>query len=168
MNRLLLALVAVAILGGLAYVGVTGPQLPPVVATHFGRGGMADGWMPRSGYVGFALGLTLLLPLIVLAGTAWLPGRFPRGVNLPHRELWLAPAHRAATIGTLRRYGSIMALASALFAIALHAFVLAANARSPARLDEPAFLVLLGAYAAVMIGGAIGMTARFRRPPGTG
>ena len=91
MLRLSSWLLVALVLGGLAFVGMTATQLPPIVATHFGAGGVADGWMSRDGYTIFAMLLTLLLPLVVFASVGWLPYRFERFVNLPHRDVWLAP-----------------------------------------------------------------------------
>jgi len=104
------------VLGGLAFVGMTATQLPPIVATHFGAGGVADGWMSRDGYTIFAMLLTVLLPLVVFASVGWLPYRCERFVNLPHRDVWLAPPHRAATLAWLRGFGVGLALLMALLA----------------------------------------------------
>jgi uncharacterized membrane protein len=165
MLRLASWLLVALVLGGLAFVGMTAAQLPPTVATHFGAGGVANGWMSRDGYTIFAMLLTLLLPLVVFASVGWLPHRFERFVNLPHRDAWLGPAHRAATQAWLRAFGVGLALLMALLAIGLHAAILAAHARSPPRLDEPAFIAGLVVFVAVVVGAAIAMQMRFRRPP---
>ena len=165
MLRLASWLLVALVLGGLAFVGMTATQLPPTVATHFGAGGVANGWMSRGGYTVFAMLLTLMLPLVVFASVGWLPYRFERFVNLPHRDAWLGAAHRAATLAWLRAFGVGLALLMALLAIGLHAAILAAHAQSPPRLDEPVFIAGLLVFVAAVVGAVIAMQMRFRRPP---
>jgi len=165
MARLASWLVVGVVLCGLAFVAATSGALPLRVATHFGHGGAANGWMTREGYTWFALAFALLLPLVVMASIGFLPARFPKFVNLPHREHWLAPPRREATLAWLRGFGAAMGLATALFAIGVHALILDANARTPARLDETAFFGVLAAFVLAMVGGAIAMYAKFRRVP---
>ena len=165
MFRLASWLLVALVLGGLAFIGMTATQLPPIVATHFGAGGAANGWMSRDGYTTFALLLTVLLPLVVFASVGWLPYRFERFVNLPHRDVWLGPAHRAETLAWLRAFGVGFALLMALLAIGLHAAILAAHAQSPPQLHEPAFIAGLVAFVAAVVGAVIAMQMRFRRLP---
>ena len=165
MFRLASWLLVALVLGGLAFIGMTATQLPPIVATHIGAGGAANGWMSRDGYTTFALLLTVLLPLVVFASVGWLPYRFERFVNLPHRDVWLGPAHRAETLAWLRAFGVGFALLMALLAIGLHAAILAAHAQSPPQLHEPAFIAGLVAFVAAVVGAVIAMQMRFRRLP---
>jgi uncharacterized membrane protein len=165
MFRLASWLLVALVLGGLAFIGMTATQLPPIVATHFGAGGAANGWMSRDGYTIFALLLTILLPLVVCASVGWLPYRFERFPNLPHRDVWLGPARRAETVAWLRAFGVGLALLMALLAIGLHAAILAAHAQSPPRLHEPAFIAGLMAFVATVVGAVIAMQMRFQRLP---
>jgi hypothetical protein len=158
---LLVALVAC----GLAFIVMTAGALPPRVATHFGGGGGANGWMPREGYAWFALGFQLLLPAGLYFGIGWMPARFDRFTNLPHRDYWLAPARRASTLRWLRGFGAGMACAGSLLATGVHMAILDANARTPPRLDEPAFIAGMVAFVAVVIGSVIVMNVRFRSVP---
>jgi hypothetical protein len=121
--------------------------------------------MTREGYTWFAIAFTLLLPLVVMASIGFLPARFPKSVNLPHREHWLAPQRREATLAWLRGFGAAMGLATALFAIGVHALILDANSRAPARLDETAFFAALAALVLAMAAGGIALYAKFRRVP---
>lgn len=162
MARLASWLVAGVALCGVAFVAATSGALPPRVATHFGHGGAANGWMTREGYTWFAIAFALLLPAVVMASVGFLPALFPKAVNLPNREVWLAPPRREATLAWLRGFGAAMGLATALFAIGVHALILEANARTPARLDEPLFIGLLVALVAAMVAGTIALYAKFR------
>jgi hypothetical protein len=164
MGRFAVWLLPALILCGVTFVGVTTGTLPPRVATHFASGGMANGWMPRDGYLWFALVLQLL-PLGLFLGIGWLPVRFDRFTNLPHRDYWLAPARREATAAWLRGMGASLACAMALLLIGLHAAILDANARMPPRLDEPLFIAGLVTFVAVVIAGVIAMHVKFRNVP---
>jgi len=150
---------------GLAFVLSTSAGLPEQVATHFGPGGQANGWMSRDGYRLLALALVLGLPLTMLGVTVWAPRLSGSFVKLPHREYWLAPERLEATRATLRAFGAAMAVLGALFAIGLHAAVLAANATSPPRLDEAPFLAGIGAFVAATVALVVAMNVRFRRLP---
>jgi hypothetical protein len=55
----------------------TSASLPARVATHFGRGGYANGWMTHDGYLMFILAFTVLLPLSVVM----LVGVLPRAIG---------------------------------------------------------------------------------------
>lgn len=78
------------------------PHTPEVMASHWGAGGVADGWMDRSSFfgvftlVGVGSALSVALP-------GFLIHRFPdRLVNIPHREHWLSPERREATLADMR------------------------------------------------------------------
>jgi uncharacterized membrane protein len=163
MARLASWLVVAVVTLGAVFVAATSGQLPERVATHFGPGGVANGWMPRVTYVALTLAFAVLLPLIVAGAVGWLPARFERFLNVPHRDHWLAPARREQTLATLQGYGAVMAIATALMAVGAHAAVLAANRHSPPRLDEPIFLAGLGVLVAVILGCVVAMHRRFRR-----
>ena len=51
-------------------VWTTSAQLPARVASHFGRGGYANGFMSHDAYVLFMLAMTTILPLVVVARSA--------------------------------------------------------------------------------------------------
>jgi uncharacterized membrane protein len=148
---------------GLVFVLATAGQLPERVATHFGPGGIANGWMTRDGYRLLAMALVVLLPLSSLAVTTWI-SRDPRRITrLPHRDFWLAPERREETMATLRGFGGIVGVLGALFAIGLHVGILSANAKSPPRLDEPMFIAGTVLFGAATLIAVVGLRLRFRR-----
>ncbi|MGZ6375538.1 MAG: DUF1648 domain-containing protein, partial [Ktedonobacterales bacterium] len=68
------------------FVWLTSASLPPVVASHFGASGVANGFMSRSVYLGFMLAVVVLVPtLVALSGqlARLLPASL---VNLPNRQ----------------------------------------------------------------------------------
>lgn len=149
---------------GATFVWHTSASLPPVVASHFGSNGAADGFMPRDTYVAMMLVIAVGLPLLI----AFLPGalasRGGKNLNIPHREYWLAPERRENTITFLRLHGQWFAAALALFLGHVHWLVVQANMLRPPQLSTfgmvaglVAFFVFLGSWLVVLF-------ARFRRP----
>jgi uncharacterized membrane protein len=163
MARLASWLAVALVLFGVAFVAATSGALPLKVATHFGRGGVPNGWMTREGYTWFALAFTSLLPLVVFGAIGWLPQRFPRLANLPHRDYWLATPRLPGTLAWMRGFGAATAFATALFSIGVHALILDANASTPARLDESLMFGLLATFLVAILAGVIAMAVKFRR-----
>ena len=145
-------------------VWTTSAQLPARVASHFARGGYANGFMSQDSYVLFMFLMTTLLPLAVVVSIGFIPRLATSRLSMRYREHWLAPSRRAATMATLLTWACAFGVLLILFLIAIHLLTVDANARVPARLDEGtffavlvAFLVLLGAWIAFM-------ALRFGRP----
>ncbi|WP_257387181.1 hypothetical protein [Tahibacter caeni] len=143
--------VFVAVAGLAAFIVLTGFLLPAQVASHFSAPGRADAALPRAGYLGFMLVFGAALPLFV----AILSDRLLRNprtpLNLPHRDYWLAPERRAATVDFLCRQNAGFAVQLAVFLGYVHALVVYANRLQPPRLPSVAFVagVLLFVAAAV-------------------
>ena len=146
-----------------AYLWWTAQAMPPVVASHFTFSGKADGFMPRGDYIAWMIALVVGVPLL----PAILPGALARsgeGLNIPHREYWLAPERRAATLAFVRGHGLWLATALALFLGYTHGLTVRANAQEPPALSSGGLLAGL----AVFLGGLAAwlwvLFARFRRP----
>ena len=157
-----LALVACAAI----YVGWSSRGLPPLVASHFGAGGAANGFMPRGPYVGFMLVVVVLLPAIV----GLVPNRAFRAegarINLPNAAYWLAPERRGATIESLsyqmRRFATLL-LGFLCYA---HGLVIQANESVPPALAEPAFVGGLAAFLVATLVWVLAFMLRYRKVPG--
>ena len=101
MLRLYSTLFALVLAAVVWFIVATTQALPDPVATHFGFGYFANGWMTRDGYLRFMLAFATVLPVVIVAMIGWLPRVFPRGINIPHRDLWLAPERRGATLDSI-------------------------------------------------------------------
>jgi uncharacterized membrane protein len=145
-------------------VYATSAELPARVATHFVRGGLANGWMTHDGYLTFMLPMSTLLPLGVAAALGFLPaaGRalLLKSSSINTREdldkalPWLAGA------------GSLIGVLLCAFMVGVHFLVIDANQRSPARLDESTFATVLIAFLVLLFVciGALGLRfGRLRR-----
>ena len=144
---------------------MTANELPLRVASHFDGAGIARGFMPRSDYLLLMLALTIGVPLLMAAVTAIVPRLVPIDkLRLPNRDYWLAPERRAATLAGLATSGLGMASIVALFLIALHLLVVAANRQTPPRLDSTLIWLLVGALLVSMLGWQFLRWRRFRIP----
>jgi hypothetical protein len=82
----------------------TYPLLPARVASHFALSGAPDGWMSKRAFAGFQVGVVLLLGAALSAASTRLERRGDAGLNLPHKDYWLAPERRAGTMAWLRGF----------------------------------------------------------------
>lgn len=144
-------------------VWTTSADLPARVASHFGNGGLANGWMPRDGYLALMLGLTTLLPLLVVAMTGFIPRIAVSQIKLPDRGHWLSPARRGETLAWLASHACWLGLVLMLFLGGIHVLTVQANLRVPPRLSEPHFFTLLGAFVVLLVLWIVALGLRFRR-----
>ena len=151
MHRIVWMLFAVAIIVGAATIAATLDRLPEVVATHFGRDGLANGWMSQGAYAITMLAVTIGAPLAVAVGTTWLPRVSPSMLKLDRCRRWANPAARPGLIAATSMLGGVIGTTLAVFLGAIHLLVVDANASSPARMDQPAFVGLMLSFAAVTI-----------------
>jgi uncharacterized membrane protein len=157
--RLLFVLMLIV---GPIVVWATSSGLPARVATHFGRGGFANGWMTHDGYIAFMFLMVVLVPLVVVAGIGLIPRFATSRISLPHRQYWLSPERREATVGWLASHGCAMGILLILFMLGIHFLTLEANARSPARLDEAEFITVLAAFLVLLAIWIVAIALRFR------
>jgi len=145
-------------------VWTTSAPLPARVASHFARGGYANGFMAHDAYVLFMLAMTTLLPLAVVASIGFIPRIATSRRSMRHREHWLAPQRRAATMATLATWACAFGVLLVSFLTAIHFLTVAANARTPPQLDESVFFVVLGGFVALLAAWIACMVIRFGRP----
>jgi hypothetical protein len=148
-----------------AFIALTGLLLPAQVASHFNAAGSADAVLPRAGYVGFMLAFGAALPLFVAMLSERLL-RHPRTpLNLPHRDYWLAPERRAATVDFLCRQNAGFAVQLVLFLGYVHALVVYANWRQPRQLPSAAFVAGLLLFVAAALWRLVQLVRRLRNVP---
>jgi hypothetical protein len=146
-----------------AYVEISADRLPERVASHFGGGGQADGWMTRTGYLEFIALFGLAFPLSQV-GIFFITRFFPpQAFNLPNREYWLAPARLRETHAWLLRHSLWLACLMVGFVTALHFTTIVANREQPAHLPMPMFSTLMGCILAGVAAWVAVMVWHFRR-----
>ncbi len=146
-------------------VFATGALLPEQVASHFGGSGRADAFMSRGGYQFFILLFAVGIPLFIVGLVSILPRLFPRFVNLPNRDYWLAPDRRDQTLDYLSCHALVFGCMLVVFICGVHGLVVQANARNPPQLANGPFIALLLSF--LVAGGlwTARLMRRFRKIP---
>jgi serine/threonine-protein kinase len=150
-NTIPLMLLAATLAVVLAAILITSQQLPARVASHFNAAGVPNGWMPRSAYTWSMVGMTLGMAALLLAAfgiTRNVPNSM---INLPNRDYWLAPERRQQSCDTIFRYGIWLAILVTLLFLAVHLFVVAANAAQPPNLSNAMWLIMGAFFLAVSL-----------------
>lgn len=142
----------------------TSATLPGVVASHFGPGGVANGFMSKNTYELFMLALVVGVPALLASFPRLLRIVPPQFVNLPHREYWLAPERRAATLEILTSFSLWFAMVLAVFLCFCHWLVIQAHATQPPKPPKICFFAGLGLFSAVTLAWVTLLFRRFGRP----
>jgi hypothetical protein len=147
----------------LAQAAVMYSRLPPLVASHFGPSGAANGWMSRDLFIGIYVFIVLFLGVMMSRTVFGLPGRSQARVNLPHKDYWLAPERREQTFAWLQAF--LLWSGAGTFVLLLDMFhqVFRFNLGLAARLEHPLMdIALYGAYTAAWI---VALLRRFSSVP---
>jgi uncharacterized membrane protein len=146
------------------FVVMTSRTLPPKVASHFGPGGTANGYMWLRTYVYFMLAFVVLLPLflnLIASAVARLPVTM---INIPNRDYWLAPERRGLVVDRLRRQMQMFSAMLVVFLCFVHWEVVRANRLVPPMLDNHRFMLGMGLFMAALIVWIVSLRRQFRVP----
>jgi hypothetical protein len=149
MLRFCLMLFALLLIIVAWFIVTTTGQLADPVATHFGSGYLANGWMTRDGYLAFSLGFSVFLPVVIAALVGWLPRIASGPLSLPNRDYWLSPERRTATLGSITVRAIALGGLFASFMAGVHWLILQANATVPTQLPARLFWAMLIAFLAI-------------------
>lgn len=130
----------ISLIAGITFVLLSSTDLPPLVASNFGKGGMANGFMQRDTYLMVMLALISVLPLAMVLPVQLMKRTPANLINIPHRDYWLAPDRRKETLSYVSRHMAIFSVALILFLCFVHWLVVGANTMQPPRLSEPPFI----------------------------
>src|SRR5688572_32706215 len=102
-------------LGYAVYAYLDGPE---VVAVHYGVQGLPDRWGSRADLLAIQVGLAALCSTLFLVPVLFrrLP---PSLLNLPHKEHWLAPAHRGEATAKVALWANTLGTVVSLVLLAL-------------------------------------------------
>jgi uncharacterized membrane protein len=138
--------------------------LPDTVASHFGRGGVPNGWMPKESNAAIFLAMDAFIFLVLLVSPS-LVFKFPASmINLPNKGYWLKAENKPLAKEIFA--GLIMEFGTALFAFMLFIMLLLvdANFRTPVGLNEGFFLTVLAAFLAYTAYWGVKLYRSFRIP----
>ncbi len=144
-------------------IGVTTDRLPVQIASHFGAGGVPNGWMSRDGYLLFMLGFALGVPLVVVLSMAILPRRMVKGINIPNRDYWLDPSRREETLRYIEAHAYWLGSLIAAFIADMHLLLIQANASQPPHLPGPLFVTLLVGFLVTLATLMVSLMLHFRK-----
>jgi len=155
--------VLIALLGVVAFqIAHYAPLLPDTVASHFGPGGVPDGWSSKSSF------LTLYVIILVITvgpflGLPFLLRRLPNDlINLPKKDYWLAPERRDETLRTISTNLLWLGNATLMFLSHVMGVTLAANLTPEPHLGGTV-LWALGIYLAFVLVWTVTFVRRFYR-----
>jgi len=141
------------------------PQLPPVVASHFGAHGEANGWQPKAAFFQVFVAVSVLAAVIGFGVPRIISVIPAQLINLPNKRYWLAPEHLAETTESLKTYFAWFACAIYLIMILTFDYAVQSNLHpenppSPARMwyALAGFLIFTTVW-------TISMLAKFLRLP---
>ncbi len=150
-------------IGFLLYVDQTALLLPGRVASHFGIDGQANGWMSRSAYIKFIRIFGLALPAFTVA-VGFLTRFLPAGmINIPNRDYWLAPEHRAETYSSVLGFCLWLACLEVAFVGGMHYLTIVANRSTPAHLPTSGLVTVLGMFVLGLGLLIVALVRRFRK-----
>ena len=116
---------------GMLYSIWLGSGLPPVVASHFGVTGDANGYMTRDQFVGLMLFVLAGVPPLMLWGLSRAI-RKRATLRIPDAAYWLAESRRPATERWLRRHVALFCVGLPVFLGWMFWLVARANRGAPA------------------------------------
>jgi uncharacterized membrane protein len=142
------------------------PLLPERIASHFDAGGRVNGWSSKTDF--FALNLAFVVGMALLFGglTAWLV-RIPNAwINLPHKDYWLAPERRAATLATLQQQMEWLAAATVALLVGITQLTIQANLDGGRAWPQDIFWLLFGGYLFVFMAWLVVLLRKwYAKPP---
>ncbi len=147
--------VLAAWLTAMSVVVVIGNQhLPGVVASHFAADGHANGWMPRSAYMGLMLVLVLAVPVVI----AWAPTRQLRASAVRMRAVDPADVARIISVNFC-----LFSAGVAAFLAYVNTLVVAANTHAPPLLDMRALITAAMMFVVFAVGWGTLFVRRLQR-----
>ena len=131
-------------------ISATTDHLPAQIASHFGAGGVPNGWMGQNFYRLFMLAFAVILPIVIVLTMGVLPRWIPNAINVPHRAYWLDPVRREATLNYLAAHACWLGSLMVVFITAIHFLLIEANATQPPRLPFQLFITVLVIFVVAM------------------
>ena len=160
-NRIAIAvflfLSAACIVHGLYYY----PQLPDVVASHFGAAGKPDAWSGKGAFLAVYLisaGMNALIFLGIVFGIQTMPTSM---LNLPNKEYWLSEERRQETFQFFTQYFMWFGSATCLLLLDVFHQTFMVHLGNASTLRHP--WLSIGLYLGFSFAWCIGLFIRFFR-----
>jgi len=147
-----------------AFVIYTTRYLPETVATHFGAGNQANGWMSRDFYLLFMLSFMIGVSSFVSLAVGTLPRKFPQWTNVPNRDYWLSVERRDESLKYLNAHGKRLGCLIVMMMLGMHYTILIANHMRPPMLPVSTFSSVLFGFVLALIWWIVRLYRRFPMP----
>jgi uncharacterized membrane protein len=147
-----------------AFVIYTTRYLPETVATHFGAGNQANGWMSRDFYLLFMLSFMIGISSFVSLAVGTLPRKFPQWTNVPNRDYWLSVERRDESLKYLNAHGKRLGCLIVMMMLGMHYTILIANHMRPPMLPVSIFSSVLFGFVLALIWWIVRLYRRFPKP----
>ncbi|RMG02579.1 MAG: DUF1648 domain-containing protein [Nitrospirae bacterium] len=121
-------------------------HLPPHVATHFGAGGLPNGWMSREGNLALSVCVFVFNTLFFFFLPAIVRKLPTRLISFPKRDYWFSPEKREETLHLTTPWIHAIGFITNLFLMGVFHLAFLANLEKPPKLDERSFFLMLGLY----------------------
>lgn len=158
------ALLILSCLAGIAQSAFYYTRMPEQVATHFGAGGLPNGWMTRTGDF-IITAIAFVFVTIAMICTALVARITPiRFVNLPNREYWLEGKRKSQTLSEISARMCGFGVVLNMFFLVMNHLVFRANLANPVLLNEKAALCTLGCFLLFTAGWLLLFIRHFRKP----
>jgi uncharacterized membrane protein len=144
------------------------PLLPEQIASHFDAAGRADGWSPKGDFFALNLAFVVGMALLFLGVAAWLAKIPNEWISLPHKDYWLAPARRAATLETLQQQMEWLAAITMALMVGITQLTIEANLAGSDAWPRDAFWLLFGGYLVFFIVWLVLMLRKWYARPAQG
>lgn len=153
----------IVVVGG-AIVATTLSRLPLQIATHFGGNGAPNAWSSHGGYATLLTVIGLFVPVGIVKLVAGVGTVRPEWLNIPYRNYWIDPAHRAEGLRRIQGHLWWLGCLIAGLVLGIHFLLLQAHQSTPPRLHTRPFIALMAAF---LLGIAFWIATFYRllRPP---
>jgi hypothetical protein len=105
------------------------------------------------------------LPVFILGLFAFVRRAHGWGLNIPHRDYWLATERREQTLAFVQRQGYWLAGLLIVFLAAVHYSIVAANTHAPVALPMGQFGGIVGGFLLAIAAWSVVVLGRFFRRP---
>jgi len=133
------------------------PQLPEVMAGHFGESGQADGWSAKTDLTAMYF-ITILFNAAVFMGLGSAIRKLPNWtINIPNRDYWLTGDKREKTLQTMSNWLLWVGSLTMLLFLDMYHQLVRVNLRMAPALEHHwisigAYLFLLGLWSVLILG----------------
>jgi hypothetical protein len=164
-SRLPKLVFALLVIFAAIYFSIYYPKLPDVVASHFNANGDPNGWQPKSMFLAFFIGVSVIA-VVVGFGVPRIIKSIPvELINLPNKRYWLSPERAPGTLDFLSASFAWFGCGLYLLMLFVFNYAVQMNLHPHDPPNSNSMWAALGAFSAFVLVWGIRMTIHFARRP---